>query len=98
MPVHAGARLRLLVVAASEFECSGVDLDTGALVRAWSPEAPEDRIRPFGVVEIVCDGELDMVPDPAQPEALGVSGPPVVVDRMTGRRAERLIRALLHPQ
>lgn len=97
MPVTAGARMRLLVVSASEFECAGVDLDTGALVRAWSPELPEDRVRPYDVVELICDGELDTVPDPAQPEAIGVAGPPVVVDRLTGRRAERLLRELLHP-
>lgn len=98
MPVAAGAHLRLLVVSASDYECAGVDLDTGALVRAWSTELPEDRIRPYDVVDLECDGELDTVPDPAQPEAIGVTSPPVVVDRITGRRAERLLRELLHPQ
>lgn len=97
MPVAAGATLQLLVVAADEQHCAGIDLDTGGLVRAWSPEPPEERIRPFDVAEVTCDGGTDLVPDPAQPEGIGLAGPPVVVDRLTGRRCERLIRPLLHP-
>jgi hypothetical protein len=97
-PVRAGTTLELLVVAASDQHCAGIDLHTGALVRAWAAEAGEERIRPYDVVEVTCDGELDVVPDPAQPEALGLAEPPRVVDRMHGRRAERLIRPLLHPE
>ncbi len=97
MPVTAGATLQLLVVAASEQHCAGIDLDTGALVRTWSPTPPVSRIRPYDVVEVTCDGEIDSVPDPAQPEGVGLAEPPVVVDRMSGRRPERLIRPLLHP-
>ena len=98
MAVAAGATLRLLVVTASDLHCAGIDLDTGALVRAWSPAPPEVRIRPYDVVEVTCDGELEAVPDPAQPEAIGLAAPPAVVDRLRGRRCERLIRPLLHPQ
>jgi hypothetical protein len=98
LPVTAGATLRLLVVAASDLHCAGIDLDTGALVRAWSAEPPEERIRPYDVVEVTCDGELEAVPDPTQPEAIGLAVPPAVVDRLTGRRCERLIRPVLHPQ
>ena len=97
MPVNAGTTLQLLVVAASDLHCAGIDLETGALVRAWAPEPPEERIRPYDVVRAVCDGDIDLVPDPAQPEAVGLTSPPEVVDRMHGRRAERLIRPLLHP-
>jgi len=97
LPVAAGATLRLLVVAASDLHCAGVDLGTGVMVRAWSSDLPEDHIRPYDVVEVVSDGELDVVPDPTQPEAVGLVGAPVVVDRVVGRRAERLIRPLLHP-
>jgi hypothetical protein len=87
----------MLVVAAADTHCAGVDLDTGGLVRTWSPEPPEARIRPYDVVEATCDGDGDAVPDPAQPEGIGLAGAPVVVDRITGRRGERLIRPLLHP-
>ena len=97
LQVAAGAVLQLLVVAADGQHCAGVDLDTGALVRAWSAEPPETRPRPFDVVEVVCDGNTETVPDPAQPEALGLTEPPKVVERMSGRRCERLLRPLLHP-
>lgn len=97
LPVGAGAKLRMLVVAASDLHCAGIDLHTGALVRAWSPVPPEGRIRPYDVVEAICDGEIDAVPDPAEPEGIGLAEPPTVVDRMTGRRCERLIRPLVHP-
>ncbi|HWE55374.1 MAG TPA: hypothetical protein VG435_07665 [Acidimicrobiales bacterium] len=96
--VIAGDTLELLVVAASDGHCAGVDLATGALVRTWSPDLPEDRIRPFDVVAVTTDDDNEAVPDPAQPEAIGLVEAPRVVDRMTGRRCERLLRALLHPQ
>jgi hypothetical protein len=97
MPVPAGATLQLLVVAAGDLHCAGIDLDTGALVRTWSPEVPEGRIRPYDVVEATCDGDADAIPDPAQPEGIALAAPPVVVDRITGKACERLIRPLLHP-
>lgn len=97
LPVPAGATLQLLVVAAGELHCAGIDLDTGALVRTWAPAAPETRIRPHDVVSATCAADRDAVPDPAQPEGIGLAEPPVVVDRITGRRAERLLRPLLHP-
>lgn len=98
MPVLPGAALELLVLAADEQHCAGVDLSTGALVRTWSPAPPEARIRPYDVVHVTCGGDAEIVPDPAQPEAIGLAEAPAVVDRITGRRCERLIRPLLHPQ
>jgi hypothetical protein len=95
--VAAGATLRLLVVAADDSHCAGIDIDTGALVRAWSPAPPETRVRPYDVVEVTLEEGLDAVPDPAQPEALVLREAPRTVDRLTGRRSERLIRPLLHP-
>ncbi len=97
-PLTPGATLELLVVAAGHVHCAGIDMETGALVRTWSPAPPENRVRPYDVVEVTCDGDSDTVPDPAQPEAVGLAQPPIVVDRITGRRCERLIRPLLHPQ
>ena len=97
-PVAEGATLEILVVAADDVHCAGIDLHTGALVRTWAPFAPETRIRPFDVVQVTSDGDPEIVPDPAQPEAISLAAPPQVVDRMTGRRCERLIRPLLHPR
>jgi hypothetical protein len=76
--------MRLLVVSATDGHCAGVDLDTGALIRTWAPALPEVRIRPYDVVEVTCDGESDLVPDPFQPEGIGVTDAPVVVDHMGG--------------
>lgn len=95
--VAAGTTLQLMVVASDGYHCAGVDLASGALVRAWSTVAADPRPRPFDVVEVVLDGDSDTVPDPAQPEALAVSGAPRVVDRIGGRRCERMLRPLLHP-
>ena len=97
-PLADGATLDLLVVAVSGTHCAGIDMDSGALVRAWSGAPPATRIRPYDVVQVTCDGDVDAIPDPAQPEAVSLSQPPVVADRMTGRRCERLIRPLLHPR
>ena len=96
--VAAGVTLQLLVVAADQYHCAGVDLASGTLVRAWSPEAAETRPRPYDVVEVTLEGDAEDVPDPAQPEALALTGAPRLIDRMTGRRCERLLRPLLHPQ
>lgn len=95
--VPAGDTLELLVVACADSHCAGVDLATGALVRTWSPVAPEERIRPFDVVSVTTDDDNEAVPDPAQPEAIGLIEAPRVVDRVHGRRSERLLRPLLHP-
>ena len=98
MPVASGVTLELLVVASDGRHCAGIDLSTGALVRTWSPEPPETRIRPYDVVQATCAGDSDIVPDPAQPEGIGLAAAPTVVDRITGRRGERLLRPLLHPE
>ncbi len=95
--VSAGTTLQLMVVAADGYHCAGIDLASGALVRAWSTVASESRPRPYDVVEVTLDGDPDTVPDPAQPEALALTGAPRVVDRITGRRCERMLRPLVHP-
>lgn len=96
--VAAGVTLRLLVLAADEFHCAGVDLESGALVRTWCAQEAAERSRPFDVVEVTLDDDVDAIPDPAQPEAVALAGPPQPVDRMRGRACERLLRPLLHPQ
>jgi len=93
----AGATLELMVVAADGRHCAGVDLASGALVRTWSPASPLRRLHPYEVVSVVVDDDADGVPDPAEPEAFGLAGPPEPVGSLKGRRAERLLKPLLHP-
>jgi len=95
--VAAGAVLELLVVAADGHHCAGVDMDSGALVRAWSPSANGHRLQPYDVVQVTLDENTDVVPDPSEPEALALTAAPEPVGRLAGRKAERLIRPLLHP-
>ena len=96
-----GTTLSLMVLAADATYCAGVDLDTGVLVRAWSPAVPVQRPRAYDIVDVTlgagADGDADAVPDPAQPEAIVLAGPPQPAGSMPARRAERLLRPLLHP-
>lgn len=93
-----GTTLELLVLAADGGQCAGVDLDSGALVRAWCAEQAPRRPRPYDVVSVTLAADVDAVPDPSEPEALVLDRAPEVVGRITGRRAERLLRPLLHPK
>lgn len=96
--VAAGVHLRLLVLAADEVHCAGIDLASGALVRAWCRQPAAEVARAFDVVQVTLDEDADAVPDPAQPEALSLAGPPEKVSRLTGRRCERMLKRLLHPK
>lgn len=97
--LHAapGTTLELLVLAADGGQCAGVDLDSGALVRAWSAQASTVPLQAYDVVAVTLAADIDAVPDPSEPEALVCDGPPEPVGRITGRRAERLLRPLIHP-
>ncbi len=93
--VVPGAQLRLLVLAAEGQGCVGVDMDTGAFVRASHPAGSE----PPAVFEIV-EGEIAGAiepPDAARPEALELTEPPKPVGRLALRRADRLLAPLHHP-
>lgn len=96
--VTAGATLELMVLAGYGPHCAGVDLASGTLVRAWSPGPPEEPLELYDVVSVVLDADVDALPDPAEPEALVLAGPPVRSRRLTGRKAERLLRPLVHPK
>lgn len=93
-----GTKLRLMVVSTGGHHCVGVDLASGALVRAWSFSAVDRRISPYDLVDVTVGGGPDLVPDPAEPDALVISGPPAYAGQLTGRRAGRLLRPLLHPE
>jgi len=92
-----GETLELLVLAADGAQCAGVDLASGALVRAWSERPSPHRLEPYDVVEATVAMDPDVLPDPAEPEALALVAPPEPVRRMGGRRVERRLRPLLHP-
>ncbi len=92
-----GTTLELLVLAADVDHCAGIDLVSGALVRAWSPSPIEVDLRPFDVVGGTLDDTIDLLPDPSQPEAVPLIEPPQRIGRITGKRAERYLRALVHP-
>jgi len=96
--VSDGSVLELLVLCADERHCAGVELGSGALVRAWSPMAGTGEPRAYDVVEVVVSLDPDALPDPSEPEALGLRQPPRVVGTLKPRRAERLIRPLIHPE
>jgi hypothetical protein len=93
-----GTRLELMVVSTGAHHCVGIDLASGALVRAWSFAEVDPRLAPYDVVAVTVGGGPDLVPDPTEPDALVVAGAPVHVGQLTGRRAARLMRALLHPE
>jgi len=91
---QAGAELQLLVLAAEPAGCIGVDLASGAFVRARYPVGSR-LLRPFEIA----GGRLahDEQPDVAHPELVDLSGAPRPQGRLAPRRAERWLRPLLHP-
>lgn len=92
-----GTTLELVVVAVRPGYCAGIDLASGALVRAWAPASPTESLYLYDTVRVTVDGATDKVPDPAEPEALWLAGPPERTGRLARRRIERLVRPLLHP-
>jgi hypothetical protein len=82
-------------------EAPAIDLDTGGLVWAtWDPESSNVvpiRLRALDVVtaRTVANPE---VPDPARPETIELRDPPVAIGRLRGRRAQKLITPLHHPE
>jgi len=92
---EAGAHLDLLVLASDANGSIGVDLESGAFVRARHPVNSRRVLRPFSVAR----GELapaDMF-DAAQPELAELTGPPHPTARLHPRKADRWLRPLLHP-
>ncbi len=92
-----GAPLELLVLAAHDRYCAGVDLASGALVRTWAPTGRRPPLRPYDTARATLSGTAEWIPDPAAPEALPVVEAPEPTGRLAGRRVERLLRPLVHP-
>lgn len=93
--VIPGAQLRLLVLVAEAHGCVGIDMDTGAFVRASHP-AGATPPSAFEVVEAEIAGAIEP-PDAARPEALELAEAPKPVGRVSVRRADRLLAPLHHP-
>ena len=92
---EVGAHLDLLVLASEPNGSIGVDLASGAFVRARHPVTAGRVLRPFAVAR----GELaagEMF-DAAQPELAELTGPPRPTSHLHPRRADRWLRPLLHP-
>ena len=96
--LEPGGELHLIVLATDRHSCTGVDMRSGALARAWTPVPVDQRLRPYDVVAGTLDGDSDVVPDPAQPEAVVVASALEPFGRITGKRLERYLRPLLHPR
>ena len=91
-----GAPVDIVVLAPTDTGCIGIDVDSGALVRAVHHDGPVRVHHPFDVVRArLAEHDADLL-DPSQPEAVAVTRPEPVgrLDRAT---AERLVRPLLHP-
>ncbi|MEW6153271.1 MAG: hypothetical protein AB1673_04670 [Actinomycetota bacterium] len=93
--VVAGARLRMVVLASDGDESVGVDLGSGALVRASHPPAA-DVPEPFEVMAGEIAGAVEPF-DAGRPEAIELCDPPELVGSFSPRRAERLLARLHHP-
>jgi hypothetical protein len=91
---RGGGQVQLLVLAAGTAGCAAVDVATGTLVRAhYSGPAPEP-LAPYDLVvaQLGDDDHLAFAP-----ESVVIADTPARVGRLTGRRAERYLRPLLHP-
>ena len=94
----AGAELRMLVLASGADGCVGVDVDSGAFVRADYPPAQAGRpeLAPLDVISAPLGSPLDP-PDPARPEAVSLESAPRLVGHLSSRRASRYLQPLVHP-
>ena len=100
-PAERGTH-RCLVLAYGPEDIPAVELRTRAFVRlrvdtGGHPGGEEqDGLLPFDVVDATWaeDPQRD---DLAQPEAVSLSGPPVLVGSLRGRRARRLLKSLVAP-
>lgn len=84
-------RLRLLLLSSTPASAVGVDLETSALRRIeWRETAP--LFAPYDVIEaqVLRDEDLPF------PSDMTSAIDPVLVGRLTGRKAERLVRPLVH--
>lgn len=92
----AGAELRMLVLAPQPDGCIGIDLESGAFVRAIYPTGSGEPLEAFDVTSAPIGEPLDP-PDTVRPEAVALAAPPERIGSLRPRRAERYLQALRHP-
>ena len=92
----AGAELRMLVLAPQPDGCVGIDLESGAFVRAIYPPHEGEPLEPFDVTTAPLGPPLDP-PDTVRPEAVPLARAPERIGSIRPRRAERYLQALRHP-
>lgn len=85
----------MLVLASDSRSAIGVDVESGALVRAMHPGGGE-ALAPFDVATAAIGYPVDP-PDPACPEAVELVTAPRRIGRLRPRRAERYLAPLQHP-
>lgn len=91
----AGAEVQLLLLAGGQRWCAAIHLDSGALVSArWHEAVP--GLAPYVVVRAQVAGDQGGA-DPMRPDEVALDGPPRPVGRVSRRRADRLLRPVLHP-
>lgn len=91
----------MLVLATQPDGCVGIDLDSGAFVRAIYPTDSErdgggEPLEAFDVTSAPIGAPLDP-PDTVRPEAVALASAPERIGALTVRRAERYLQALRHP-
>jgi hypothetical protein len=93
----AGAELRVLVLAADTGGCVGVDLDSGAFVRASYSACPSEPFSSFDVVtgRIAASSRPT---DASRPETVELEEAPAQCGRLSERKVERYLAPLRHPR
>lgn len=86
----------MLVLAPQSDGCVGIDLESGAFVRAIYPPGAGEPLEAFDVTSAPIGAPLDP-PDAVRPEAVALEAPPERIGSLHGRRAERYLQALRHP-
>ncbi|MDQ4132848.1 MAG: hypothetical protein M3179_06480, partial [Actinomycetota bacterium] len=99
-----GVVLEVLVLAADSRGCVGVDLESGAFVRASFGGTSHPSLRQaqplqaFDLVAARLAPQADQMPDVSRPETVMLDAPPTRTGRITSRRAERYLAGLTHPR
>jgi hypothetical protein len=96
---RAGEHLRCLVIAPGPEEWAAVDVDSGAIVRAYpgAVGASGGGETPVAVLDLV---EIELAddpgpPDPGRPEAVVLASAPQRLGRLRARHARRLVASLV---
>lgn len=91
----AGEEVQFLLLAGGQRWCAAIDLDSGALMSArWDEAVP--GLAPYVVVRARV-AEDQGGTDPMRPDEVNLDAAPRAVGRVGRRRADRLLRPVLHP-